>query len=100
MDDESETLVPIVEFCIHNINIHLIKFINKLRVNGHLVIASSFYNIVLSGWEPFIEKYGIQFNVIKQTKNPQLGLTLITHPDYEDLNFNFSDQMVYHLFFI
>ena len=87
-------MFPSLEFTVHEIVLHMLKLSESLQITGLIVFGLSYFNSLPSKWEPIIEKTGYDFEFIKAQK-PKISLILSTNKDYEEMNINISDTMVF-----
>ena len=73
--------------------ITMMKLPDKLKLGGRVVLSCSYFNPLPSKWEPFIEKFGLNFE-FGMGENPKINVVISTSEDFENININISEQMV------
>ena len=66
----------------------------SMIAGGTIDFSSSFFNPQPSRWEPIIEKYGFDYDIIMSDSSPKMSISLGTAEKYDDFNINISDQML------
>jgi hypothetical protein len=93
INDAEGTLVPVLEFTMFELKIAMLKLPEKLKLSGVIILNCSYFNPVPSKWEPFIEKFGLSFELTMKD-NPKIDISISTTAKYEEINIDISEQMV------
>ena len=60
-----------------------------------MMIASClFFNPIPFKWEPIVEKFGFNAEIISSPQNPKLQVMFRNLPDFNSLNIDISGEMV------
>jgi len=94
INDAEGSLVPVLEFTMFEFLITMIKLPNKIKLSGRVVLNCSYFNPLPSKWEPFIERYGFNFDLTTQQESPKMSVVLSTSEGFDELNINVSEQML------
>jgi len=65
----------------------------KVRLSTRVMLNCAYFNPLPSRWEPIIEKFGLEFDLIS-SENPKLSIMISMDENFESLNFNVSEEMV------
>ena len=93
INDANECLVPVFELTLQEVYGTVVTVKQKTSTILKFVINCSYFNPLPSKWEPIIEKFGLEMDII-QENNPKLSILLTIDEDFDILNINISEEMI------
>jgi len=66
-----------------------------MKINGDIVFSCNYFNSLPSKWEPILEEFGADFE-LEMGEDPKMSFALATNKNFETLNINVSESMVYY----
>jgi len=91
--------VPVIELTLQQVLGTMLLSGKKMRLSTKSFLNCSFFNPLPSRWEPIIEKFGFEFELLSN-ENPKQSLIFSMDENFEILNINLSEQMVRGFFII
>ena len=98
LNENQEALIPILEFTIYQIELKGYLLGTQRKTSFTTVASCLFFNPIPFKWEPIVEKFGLNIEIISSNKNPKLQIVVNSLPDYNSLNIDISDQMVTYIY--
>jgi len=98
INDAEGSLVPVIELTLQQVLGTMLLSGKKMRLSTKSFLNCAFFNPLPSRWEPIIEKFGFEFELLSN-ENPKQTLIFSMDENFEILNINLSEQMVFQELF-
>lgn len=99
INDAEGSLVPVIQFTLQEVVGTFLTVHGKLRLSARALINCSYFNSLPSRWEPIIEKFGLEVDIVN-ADNPKTSIIISMDEVSDIMNLTISEEMVFLFIFL